>query len=640
MEAPHKIVLVFLALCLLASSCALNPYGDPTRHPVDATAPGAHTGPASLEAARQYAERTYDDYHRQLAAEYTRQRRLSAGLLGIGAAVLGLAAFDAGTDAITATALAGGTGYTIGTWNTSRPRLHIYVEGMNALVCAKRAVQPVALSRPVREGLVADIGRVIRQGEEVADNAGALTTALAKATGRSGGTRTAQRLLTAVEPALDRAGAAYVKGHSLLQASHTAGADLKDAVDRIRSDVALAVEGTLSDLSSLPNVIAGLAPAAQIFAPQLDLAATLSGRLAPSPADPQPSRADGEVDTRSTSKRRVQPHVPAVDLSRPIGDLSAALLKLDQASARVAAVAATVDLKQIDKLLAAEGCGLEPGQLSTEISLSRTRIDLKPAAAATHFVRVTGGTLPYQANLLSLPAPGISLNMRGDTLTIVADTHTRAGDEHVVEVSDTANHRAAVTVAIEPAPISSANAGSPTHQPEDVPAGELVGDDETRLLAPAPAKRKAVQAGLCTPESPRDYDPVDRIDGRFGPRTRFRILQYVMASRSHPADQLAQLDANDIEVLSDDQVPGECAGHLNWFEKQTLLDKPAVCEVRVRLGLEARLDEALDDDARRAIQKISEPEDPEAALFGQLSGRLLNQIRRAEADTVELDKCR
>ena len=109
MDPPHKSVLMCLALCLLASGCALNPYGSPTRHPVNAAAPDAHPDPYSLESARHYAERTYDDYHRQLAAEYTRQRRLSTGLLGIGAAVLGLAAFDASTDAITATALAGGT---------------------------------------------------------------------------------------------------------------------------------------------------------------------------------------------------------------------------------------------------------------------------------------------------------------------------------------------------------------------------------------------------------------------------------------------------------------------------------------------------------------------------------------------------
>ena len=639
MRAPYKNVLVSLALWLLVSGCALNPYGSPIRHPVNATAPDPHEYTDSLESARHYAERTYDDYYRQLAGEYTRQRRLSAGLLSIGAAVLGLAAFDAGTDAITATALAGGTGYTIGTWNTSRPRLHIYVEGMNALVCAKRAVQPVALSQTVHNALMADISKIIRQGDQVADKVGALTTALAKAKRPSGSTHTAQRLLIAVEPTLDRAGEAYIKGHSLLQANHTAGADLKDAVDRIRSDVALAIEGTLSDLSSLPNVIAGLAPAAQIFAPQLDLAATLSGRLAPSAADPSPPDPDGEVDTGGTEKGPVQPGPRTVDLSGPIGDLRSAILKLDQASARVAAVAATVDLKQIDKLLAAEGCGIEPGQLSTEISLSRTRIDLKPATAATHFVRVTGGTLPYQANLLSLPAAGISLDMRGDTLTIVADAQTRAGDEHVIEVADTASHRAEITIAIESTP-ESANSASPGHQPDDTPVGELVGDDETRLLASARAKRKAVQAGLCTPKSPRDYDPVDRIDGQFGPRTRFRILQYVMASRAHPANEPAHLKANDIEILSDDNAAKECAGHLNWFERQTLLDEPAVCEVRVRLGLKARLDEALDDEARRAIQGIPEPEDPESARFGQLSGRLLDQIRRAEVDPVELGKCR
>ena len=255
---------ICLSVSLLTSACALNPYEKDSRPPVSYATPKVQLDPHSLQSARHYAERTYHEYRRQVSAEYDRQQLLSTSLIGVGAAVLGLAAFDAGTDAIVAAALAGGTGYTIGTWNTSRPRLHIYVEGMSALVCAKRAMQPLALSKTEREALKTDHERIVERGDEVATAAGAVTHALAAAlavTGReSDVTLTAQKMLDGVESALNRGNSAYVKGHSLLQASDSAGADLEDAVDKIRPDyVPCAVE------RHRPS--AGANPARQTVAP-------------------------------------------------------------------------------------------------------------------------------------------------------------------------------------------------------------------------------------------------------------------------------------------------------------------------------------------------------------------------------------
>ena len=634
-----------LAVSLLTSACALNPYEKDPRPPISYETPTVQLEPHSLQSARHYAERTYHEYRRQLSAEYDRQQLLSTSLIGVGAAVLGLAAFDAGTDAIVAAALAGGTGYTIGTWNTSRPRLHIYVEGMSALVCAKRAMQPLALSETERDALTADHDRIVKRGDEVATAAGAVTHALAAALAVRGKesevARTAQKMLEEVGPALNRANSAYVKGHSLLQASHSAGADLEDAIDKIRSDVTLAIEGTLSDLSSLPNVLAGLAPASQIFAPELDLASILSGRLTPLSKDPSSSAAIATLNsTRDPTKQEIPKNaIIEVVLSEAIGELRTAMLRLDQASGRVTAISGTVDVKQVKKLVAGEGCGVDPSKLSTGLVLSRSRIDLKPETAVIHFIRVTGGTLPYQANHVTLPATGINIDMRGDTLTIVADTQTQAGETHVVEVLDTARNRAEVTIAIEKVPETSPSDGGDGGDSEggNSRARDLVGDDEKRLLASNVDKRKAVQAGLCTPESASAHDSRDQRDGEFGGRTRFRILQFAIENHSHTAGP-AHLSEDDIALLGNAEAPAACDGHLNWFEKQHL-DQSKVCKVRVRLGLSAKMENNLDTEAREKIRSISAPVDPKAAEFGQLSALLLGQIQQLPGDATQLGKC-
>ena len=266
----------------------------------------------------------------------------------------------------------------------------------------------------------------------------------------------------------------------------------------IRSDVTLAIEGTLSDLSSLPNVIAGLAPASQIFAPELDLKTILSGRLAPSTKDTSSSAAIANLNsTRDETNKLPENANIEVVLSQTIGELRTAILRLEQASARVTAITGTVDLKQVNKLVSGEGCGVDPSRLSTGLVLSRSRIELKPETAVTHFIRVTGGTLPYQANLVTLPAAGVNIDMRGDTLTIVADTQTRAGETHVIEVLDTARNRAEVTIAIEKAPGKSPSDGGDGGDSEggESRTGTLVGDDEKRLLESNLAIRTAVQAG-------------------------------------------------------------------------------------------------------------------------------------------------
>lgn len=285
-RCEYRVISLISMILFVASGCATNPYPVDSRPSHRESDVRSEEAPGTMAYARRYADRTYEEYRQKLSAEFRRQQFLSNSLISLGAATLGIATFGGGRDGIVATALAGGTGYALGTWDTSRPRSHIYVEGMNALSCAKSAISPLTFSKgelddlkDLREGLQAAIRDVASAVSGVSGYLAAVQTDPKEKDTELVGT--AGQVLADVQPMLSRAAEAYVKSRSLTAVVEGAGESLEVAVDRIRGEVTGAIEGTRADLVTLPKLISSLSDYTQVFAPGVDLAAVLSGRLTP-----------------------------------------------------------------------------------------------------------------------------------------------------------------------------------------------------------------------------------------------------------------------------------------------------------------------------------------------------------------------
>ena len=654
----HPVLpLISIVLCI-AAGCATNPYPIDSRPSHRESDVPADKGPGTIEYARRYADRTFEEYRQKLSAEVQRQQLLSNSLISLGAATLGIATFGGGRDGIVATALAGGTGYALGTWDTSRQRPHIYVEGMKALSCAKSAIRPLTFSKDGLEDLKglrnkqqASIGKVASTVAGVSSYLAAVQTdSREKDTELVG---TAEQVLADVEPVLSRATEAYVKSQSLTAAVEGAGGSLEVTVDRIRGEVTGALEGTRADLASLPKLISSLSDYAQPFAPGVDLAALLSGRLTPAETDPiermsmsevlgtlERSRGDDDGESRDP-KKQDQADSP-LDwrflLATEIGTLRGAVAELGTYTSQLIGWVDQVKAQQVAATL--DGCGIEAKALAGSLSLSRSVVTLAPKKAQRVNVTIKGGTLPYSHALENEPAPGINVSTRGDTVSVFATDQTMPGESYRVEVRDATGATVTLTIRVRkeektngtsgnsPGAGNGETAGPNNRQISLMPYG-LSGEDEVRLLATNHAKRTRVQRSLCTPDSPPTYDPADRRDGEFGPRTRFRIREFLLANeeQERAMKDPPELIGADIELLTRENAEQCRTNVMNFYEKS--LTKMEICQVRVKLGLAAE-PPVLDHIVRMAIFSLEDAADQNARDFRQLNEALFAQIGNLE----------
>ncbi len=446
-RAPVARAVAVLATVTLLGGCAINPYIANTR-------PEAPTGTVRpverLELAYAYANRTQDAYQAKMSEEFERQRLLSGGLITLGAAALGLAAFDVHRDVLVGAALVGGTGYALGTWNSNQGRLGIYLEGMKATACAKAAVAPLRLDDGQLRTLRDEIAAATAAANDVADAAGDVSSALSIAgaaeTAPSELTRSAESELAAVPATLSKAGDLLTQAASLERRVGNAGSMLESRVDDIVRLVTGALNGTLADLAQLPKVIAGLSDYANVFAPGLDLGVALSNKVkAPQGAAQLPR----SPTTESTSVSRLSvPDTSAGQLAAALGNLRAQTLRLSVRLPRLAGLVEPMSATEAKAALA--GCGVDTDKAGAAMKLGRTTVQFVAGVAGTSIVPVTGGTLPLQVAFLDLPVKGITATVppASRAVVLVADTGTAAGSSYRLNVSDAAGATAVVTVQV------------------------------------------------------------------------------------------------------------------------------------------------------------------------------------------------
>ena len=339
------------------------------------------------------------------------------------------------------------------------------------------------------------------------------------------------------------------------------------------------------------------------------------------PATPQLEQAEKLIDPRFL-------------LAREIGELRGAIAKLGTYTSQLIGWVDQVKSQQVAATL--DGCGIDAKALGGSLSLSRSVVTLMPNRTQRVNVTIRGGTLPYSHALETVPTPGINVETRGDTVSVFATEDIVPGESYRVEIRDATAATIMLTIRVDkkeksngasenpPGTLGNETGGTGTLQAVLRPHG-LIGEDEVRLLATDEVKRTRVQASLCTPDPPPEYDRADRRDGIFGKRTRFRIREFLLANdeRARAMKGPPELSSSDIQALSQEGVE-ECGPNIMNFYEKNLTEKE-VCRVRVKLGLAAE-PRVLDEDVRIEIFSLDDAADPSAREFRQLNEALFAQI--------------
>jgi hypothetical protein len=484
---------------MAVSGCAINPYIANPRPPrPDVGSPTETT--ASLARALAYADNTFDAYDAKLAEEFTRQQLVSGSLLTLGAVTLGLAAGHAHRDAYLTTALTGGLVYQLGTWNSNKDRLGIYVEGMKAIACAKSAVAPLVVGATTLESVQAREKEVLSQVRKVSSAAGRVVRwlSIVGSTHPEGATsqleKAAQDELAQQASALKRANDALSRASGLRVRVDGAGNQLNAHIDQIRRAISLALNGTLSDLAQLRGVIQSLSDYASIFAEGLDLRGAAKNEVAAankSIAPQEVTQQSGADPTAGEVRQKV--------LVDPVGALADSLGRLraerQVLAAEVSILNGAVEPKSLAKLKTElSSCGVDPSKLNSALNVDRAAVSFESGTAGTSLVTISGGTLPYSASLIDLPAKGISVSAPagGSIVVITAGTDTEPGKSYVVNVGDSAGLIAAITISVN---------GKQSGGTGGASGGESG-------AANAAAKNKSAQAAVCEGQQARSPEEI------------------------------------------------------------------------------------------------------------------------------------
>jgi hypothetical protein len=316
-SAPRRL-LVATCVALACTGCA-SPYVTVS----DTAVAARRAEPMDLAGALGMERAYHDAYREKVIALGDNERYLSNGLITLGAVLAGLSAGHASAGTVAGVAIAGGTGYSLGVFNTDKRRAQIYVAGMKALECADEAVLPYHLSASTLKDI--DERMAALQSEAAA------VTSLADDLRRQRETAKAGPAFAAAGTALDAAtrsasgaGQARAGARQLLRQRDQMGERLRNTVVKIDKAVVDEIRGTEGSIQSVPALLAGLNANIGAFS-------ALGAARAASPASAgqdsgRPLHAAGTPDALDTATAVLTDRVAALDAkAQQLADLVAAI---------------------------------------------------------------------------------------------------------------------------------------------------------------------------------------------------------------------------------------------------------------------------------------------------------------------------
>ena len=585
-----------LAVTLTLSACASHPFvswDEPVRPAND---------PIPLTSAITYADSARQKYEQALIAEVKRRMDLSNGLIVLGAVTIGLVAGDARRGWVLGSAMAGGTAYTLGTWNSSDPREQIYLEGAKAMICAKDAMLPLSASTTQLMAFDQRLTALSAQITKVNNDLGTLKSLLPTSGADTQLLEAAQTATMAASDLLKTARKTLGAGDNLRTQRAQAGEKLVSGVQSIRNLVDNALKKTIPSLSALPGVISGLAKQANIFVPGAGDA--LAGNLTafgkpPVGAPGQQQSAGADVIAKALAAANNA-------LRNALANLNRSSLELESEVSRVTAEVNAVNAaRSIEKL---KSCGIDA---DTDMHISRDRVTLTEKDTSTEYVRVTGGKKPYTARVSRKPAQiDVHSPFSGDsTVEIVGTDKTAAGMIFNVDIEDAAGNIKSVTVTIT---------GKPAAGDEKAKA------DTVQKVSRSKADITAIQQSVCAP-----------VTGTFNAATTLAVQIYKAETGSPAAD--GTINADQFAKLKQENSDSKkCAkDRLNYYEKT--LTEEDIKAIKKLLKPAQPLDATngtIDKEMRDAIVKesvavdfVKDEERKRIALKAKHAGQLTSALR-------------
>lgn len=457
---------------LSLSGCAVSPL-------VDWQRPAPTSSPVELEHAQRYADAARAAYQEKRRLQVEATTGLNSTLLGLGALGVALAVANTHRDPLLGTAFIGGTAYAFGQQNLNVQHRLVYEAGIDAIGCAKEAVQPLAMSKGDRDKL----DEATTQLEQtIIKTSKARAAVSAQLAARAGGgadlSGAATTAVAAAGTAINTANASVASGRLAIRRANEAGDSLVAAVERIDAAVNKAITATLPDPSSVFKVIAGLPGFAGGIVPGSD--AALKAALAKSSAALAPQA--GTLNLAAADDQAVVKSLMTLEIATD--ELQLALARVNGRLPTEAALAGLQALKT---------CNL--GDVSFSLKAVPEAPSITAGSAGKIRFTISGGTPPYLVDLQTSPVTGVSVVQPApfDTSVFFEITPDAVAGTVSVLVMDASKPTKSMVVPVEILPATSAAvAGESAVAPH---SGGLRPTDATSLARAINSRRIFQHAG-------------------------------------------------------------------------------------------------------------------------------------------------
>ena len=382
----------------------------------------------TLPAAFDYTRSAHRQYRDKVIELGDAERNLSNGLITLGAVILALAVSKTHSSVITGATIAGGTAYTLGTFNTDKRRAMIYIAGMKAFECAMDVVTPLNLGNDVLHDVKAKVLSVDRSIALVAQRMSEVEAAIQRAQQGGGDiadvVKGARDGIDNAQATIGRANQATSAANQLLIQHSQAGEQLLRAVDKIDRAVLDELRGTEAAIQAVPGIIAGLAKNNEFFA--------AAGKL----PDTGTQGTKSETPMAGFRLKGAPNETALAALISAIASLKSAVVLLDSGAERLRGF--VVGIEQKTPFESLKACKVEG--LKTAITVSPQSVSFIAKTPSTQTILIDGGNNNYRATFLQRPTPGLSVEVPARSkgvVEIVATDKTEAGNRYQLLVEDT-----------------------------------------------------------------------------------------------------------------------------------------------------------------------------------------------------------
>lgn len=473
---------------LSLSGCAVSPL-------VDWQRPTTTSSPVELEHAQRYADAARAAYQEKRRLHVEATTGLNSTLLGLGALGVALAVANTHRDPLLGTAFIGGTAYAFGQQNLNVQHRLVYEAGIDAIGCAKEAVQPLAMSKPDRDKLEEATSQLEQAVLKTSKARAAVSAQLAaRAVAGTGGdlSGAATTAVAAAGTAISTANTSVTSGRLAIRRANEAGDSLVSAVERIDAAVNKAITATLPDPSSVFKVIAGLPGFAGGIVPGSD--AALKAALAKSSAALAPQAGTLNLAATDDDQKLVK---SLMALDTATDELQLALAKVNGRLPTETALAGLQALKT---------CNL--GDVSFSLKALPEAPSITAGSAGKIRFTISGGTPPYLVDLQTSPITGVSVVQPApfDTSVFFEITPDAVAGTVSVLVMDASKPTKSMVVPVEILPAAAAVAGAGVVAPNSgnlrpTDAASLAKAINTKAIFPHTGNIELSVANPATPKS-------------------------------------------------------------------------------------------------------------------------------------------